>query len=87
MARGATRRGRDICGGILLTGSQNVFTNNASAVRRGDRVAPHGRRIHGAPVVLSGSPNVIINNRPACRRGDVAQCGHRATGSTNVFIN
>lgn len=84
---GATRRGVDICGGILLTGSPNVFTNGSSAVKVGDLVAFHGKKQHSLPRMVSGSPNVFVNGIPACRAGDVAFCGHRATGSNNVFIN
>lgn len=87
MARGATRKSRDVCGGVLISGSSDVFINQAPAVRRGDRIASHGLAAHRSPVIVGGSNNVFINNRPACRRGDPGNCGHRATGSTNVFIN
>lgn len=84
---GATRQGVDICGGLIISGSNNVYTNGAGAVRIGDRVGFHGKKQHSASIMISGSPNVFVNGIPACREGDVAICGHRATGSNNVFIN
>lgn len=79
--------GRDIAGGSLIRGSNNVFVNGKPLVRRGDQVAAHGRGIHSGPVMAVGSDNVFTNNIPTCRAGDIATCGHPAVGSYNVFAN
>ncbi len=83
---GATRKGLDTAGGVLIGGSPNVFTNGASNVRVGDAVAGHGKSPHSSPRMVSGSSSIFINGISACRRGDRASCGHRATGSSNVFF-
>lgn len=87
MARGAVRKKRDICGGVVLQGSRDVFVNGKGASRKGDRIGDHGYSPHSAPRILKGSSNVFINNRKAARRRDPGSCGHRCTGSRNVFIN
>jgi uncharacterized Zn-binding protein involved in type VI secretion len=83
---GITRKGIDAAGGILISGSGDVFANNAEVVRIGDVVAPHGLPPHVVPPMVTGSSNVFTNNIPTCREGDVASCGHQATGSSNVFV-
>jgi uncharacterized Zn-binding protein involved in type VI secretion len=84
---GVVRKGIDAAGGALLTGSPNVFVNNAPAVCVGASVAPHGKSPHSSAVMVSGSKNVFINNKPVCRAGDLANCGHKASGSSNVNVN
>ena len=68
------------------SGSNNVFVNNQSAVRTGDRTAC------GDPAI-GGSTTVFINNRAVHRIGD-ATGGHGEwrpnaadTGSSNVIAN
>lgn len=84
---GVSRAGLDVAGSTIVSGSGNVFTNNAPTARIGDPVAGHGKAPHSGPVMASGSPNVFANNIPVCRAGDIATCGHPATGSPNVFAN
>lgn len=79
--------GRDVAGGAIISGSQNVYANNYVVARRGDRVAPHGRNQHRAAVMAGFSPNVFANGINVCRAGDPASCGHSASGSNNVFVN
>ena len=79
--------GRDIAGGALIRGSNDVFVNGKPLVRIGDNVAAHGRGVHSSPVMVSGSGNVFANNISICRAGDIANCGHPAVGSYNVFAN
>lgn len=83
---GATRKSIDVAGGKLLTGSNNVFTNNQSQVRVGDKVEGHGKGAHGGPSMAKGSTTVFVNNKAAVRAGDKATCDHPASGSSNVFI-
>jgi len=76
----------DTAGGRLVQGSPNVFVNGQPAVRLHDKVAGHGTGEHGGPVMASGSHTVIVNGLPLCREHvDYATCGHRATGSPDVF--
>lgn len=82
---GVTRKGIDKAGGVLITGSADVFVNGASAVRIGDKVASHGKSPHDSPVMVTGSGSVFVNGIPVCRAGDKASCGHTSSGSDNVF--
>lgn len=52
------------CGGVIITGSENVFIENLPAARFGDFVSCKRRR------VMEGSHNVYINNKVAARYGD-----------------
>jgi uncharacterized Zn-binding protein involved in type VI secretion len=82
---GITRKATDKAGGVLITGSANVFVNGADAVRIGDKVARHGSSPHDSPDMVTGSDSVFVNGTPVCRAGDKASCGHIATGSDNVI--
>lgn len=79
--------GQDSAGGAIIQGSPNVFADNKPVVRIGDAVQGHGKGEHAGPVMAEGSPNVFTNNIPTCRQGDAATCGHRSTGSGDVFVN
>ena len=85
--RGITRKNKDHAGGLLITGSPTVFANDHPVVRLLDRVAPHGKRRHRSAYIITTSPDVYVNNIKTCRQGDLANCGHIATGSSNVFVN
>lgn len=82
---GAVRAGVDSAGGIVLSGSPNVFINGAQAGRVGDAVQGHGNGEHAGPTLATGSPNVFVNGIPLCRAGDSATCGHVASGSPDVL--
>lgn len=79
--------GTDVTGGRNIQGSPTVFANNKPVVRVGDFIQPHGTGAHAGPRMVQGSSNVFTNNIRTCRRGDSANCGHRASGSSNVFVN
>lgn len=82
---GIVRKGIDtVSGGLLLTGSPDVFIEGVPACRIGDAVDSHGS--HYNVTMVQGDPNVIINGIPACAAGHMASCGHSATGSPNVII-
>jgi uncharacterized Zn-binding protein involved in type VI secretion len=83
---GAVRQKIDNAGGALLQGSPNVFVNGFPLVRKGDRVSPHGKGKHSNPVMEQGSSTVFCNGKKVCRKGDLATCGHKASGSSNVFV-
>jgi uncharacterized Zn-binding protein involved in type VI secretion len=84
---GVTRQGVDVAGGVLASGSKNVYVNGAPAVRLNDSVAGHGRSPHTAPVMIGSSGNVFVNGIGVVRAGDPASCGHSASGSGNVIAN
>jgi uncharacterized Zn-binding protein involved in type VI secretion len=77
----------DVAGGVISSGSGNVFADNAPVARIGDSVAGHGRSPHIAPTLVGGSGNVFANGIPVSRAGDSASCGHPSSGSGNVFAN
>lgn len=85
MSSGVARAGVDVAGGVILTGSTDVFVNGAPAARVGDSVEGHGNGEHGGPVMSTGSTTVFVNGIPLSRQGDVATCGDSSTGSENVF--
>lgn len=73
-------------GGVIVTGSGDVYINGISAARLGDGVVcslpvPH------ASVIACGSGSVFINSLAAARLGDLAGCGAPiCTGSGDVLI-
>lgn len=78
------RKDIDYAGGLIVTGSPNVFVNGASVVRISDTVAPHGD--HSTAVMVTGSSKVFVNGLGICRVGDQASCGDYGTGgSPNTF--
>lgn len=83
---GATRKQIDSAGGRLIQGSPNVFVNGQPLVRKNDKVMSHGRQKHSQPYMIEGSSTVFCNGKPVCREGHLASCGHKATGSSDVFI-
>ena len=83
---GVARVGVDSAGGIITGGGQStVYINGALAAVLGDGVAPHGSPPHNAAVMVEASGTVFAAGIPVCRAGDAASCGHRATGSGDVF--
>jgi len=73
-------------GGVLCSGSGNVYINGQPAAMAGASVAPCAIG-HGAAPVASGSGTVFINGMPAARLGDVTGCGAVVVcGSPSVFI-
>jgi uncharacterized Zn-binding protein involved in type VI secretion len=81
---GIVRKSIDKAGGPLKTASGDVFVNNEGAVRVDDLVASHGKKKHKGPKMIQGSSTVFINNKPVSRAGDKAECGHPASGSSDV---
>lgn len=83
---GASRLGLDSAGGLVLTGSDNVFINGSPSARIGDTIEGHGNGEHSNPVIVTGSSTVFVNGIPMSKAGDVASCGDALTGSDNVFV-
>ncbi|WON77491.1 PAAR domain-containing protein [Serratia sp. UGAL515B_01] len=72
-------------GGVIATGSHNVFINNLPAAIAGKSAIPCP--LHGGAALATGSCSVFINSLPAGRVGDVSGCGGAVVcGSPNVFI-
>ncbi|WP_130832943.1 PAAR domain-containing protein [[Erwinia] mediterraneensis] len=86
MSQKAARVGDAIChGGVVTTGSGDVFINGAPAAIAGASSACCGLG-HGTTAVVSGSASVFINGAAAARCGDMLGCGSViVTGSANVF--
>lgn len=84
---GITRKNADTAGGRVTSGSSNVFVNGNAAARIGDSIAPHGDSPHNNARMEEGSSTVFVNGIAVCRTGDSATCGHKSTGSSNVFAN
>ena len=89
---GAARATLDkvVGGGLILSGSPNVFIDGMPAVRVGDPVAPHrSSPPHtNSPKIAQGSPTVFCNGLPLSRLGDMANCKDIITGGSNdVFID
>ena len=73
-------------GGIMSTGSEDVYINGVPALIAGISVAPCAIG-HGAAPVATGSGAVFINGFPVARLGDLTGCGAViVTGSDNVYI-
>lgn len=76
--------------GPAITGSSNVFINNLSALRVGDKGIHSKCCGSNTWKCIKGSPTVFINGIPAVRVGDTTQhCGGKGkiiTGSDNVNI-
>ncbi|NDJ56627.1 hypothetical protein GWD52_06365 [Enterobacteriaceae bacterium 4M9] len=86
MGRPAARLFDITChGGIIVTGSCNVFTNKRPAAVVGISLAVCC--LHGIAPVVTGSGSVFINNLPAARFADLTGCcALIISGSGNVFI-
>lgn len=85
MSSGIARFAQDSAGGLLISGSTNVFVNGSGACRIGDVIQSHGDSPHTTSLVVTGSNTVFVNGIPVSRFGDVSSCGHQLTGSLNVF--
>ncbi len=73
-----------------IQGSNNVFIESLSALRKGDAVAPHTKpkRAPHPRKVAGGSPDVFVNGRPIARVGDSIDCGGKMiAGSGTVFVD
>lgn len=85
---GIARDGVDAAGGTIVGGGNNtVYVNGALATVLGDAVTPHPPvPPHTvSPYMVGASSTVFVNGIRVCRAGDAANCGHPASGSSNVF--
>ena len=87
MATGAARCLQDKAGDKLLqTYTNNVLVTNNEVAVLGTKVKPHGPGIHSRAKMMECSSSVFSGGLGIVRQGDKAQCGHKTTGSENVFI-
>ena len=87
MASGAARCLQDKAGDMLLqTYTNNVLVNNNEVAVLGTKVKPHGPGRHSRAKMMECSSSVFSGGLGIVRQGDKAQCGHKTTGSGNVFI-
>jgi uncharacterized Zn-binding protein involved in type VI secretion len=84
---GVLRATEDYCGGLISTGSPNVFINGKPVVRIGDQVAYYGPGSESSAVMATGSSTFFVNGKPVCRVGDLNTAGTPATGGApfNVY--
>jgi uncharacterized Zn-binding protein involved in type VI secretion len=72
-------------GGAIVTGSEDVLTNNLGTARVGDTYACP---IHGSNAIVTGSPDTFANDQPVARVGDQTACGAVIiSGSPDTFAN
>jgi len=87
MASGAARCLQDKAEGLLLqTYTSNVFVNNKEVAVLGTKVKSHGDNPHSNAKMVESSNTVFSGGRGIVREGNKASCGHKTTGSGNVFI-
>ena len=80
--------GQDKAGGIHLGGGQTFVTVGGSlVVLLGDKVTPHGKKKHMAPVMVQGTSWYRINGIPVVHAGHEATCGHVSSGRPWYRIN
>ncbi len=81
------RKGKDVAGGLIVSGRTSVIVNNTPIACEGDTIAPHspGTKHNGA-VIVGHTKKVVAENQNVAREGDPASCGHLITpGASNVF--
>lgn len=83
---GASRKGIDEAGGVLLEGDETVLVNGAAFAFDGVSVARHGDAPHSSPTMIASTGSVFVGGIPVIREGDSATCGHTVSGSDNVFV-
>lgn len=78
----------DQCGGVIITGSSDVFIDGLPAAVVGSQISPHpyGDSTHNA-TILTGSGSVFINGIQAAQMGSLATCSvhNVTTSSPTVF--
>lgn len=84
--KGASRKSVDLAGGVILTGSSNVFIEGVPIALNNATVQSHGNSPHNFAVVAATTTKVFVNNIPVIRQGDRASCAHRASGSKKVYV-
>jgi uncharacterized Zn-binding protein involved in type VI secretion len=79
--------GQDSAGGVITGPGAPAWTWNGKPISLlGDGVAGHGVGAHAGPAIVTASPWMTINGVPVTRVGSVANCGHGATGSSDMDI-
>lgn len=72
-------------GGVVVTGSPDVYVNGLKVARVGDIYACP---IHGANPIVSGSPDTYANDSNVARVGDTTACGATLVdGSPDTYCN
>lgn len=84
---GIVRKDTDSAGGKEIGGlAPTVFADGMMVIVLGDKVAGHGPGKHGGPVMAEASSTVFAHGIGVCRAGDHANCGHPASGSSDVIV-
>ncbi len=83
---GISRVGVDAAGATIVGNlAPTVFVNGSPIVVQGAAIVGHGEHAHAGPHMQGHSFIVFANGIGVCRTGDYANCGHTATGSSDVF--
>jgi len=84
--KNVSRVNADTAGGTIIEAlAPSVFVNGYPIAVLHCKVQGHGPGVHAGPVMAESSATVFAEGIPVCRAGDAASCGHKATGSPNVF--
>lgn len=83
-------RDNDTAAGDLVPSQSTVYANGEKVIVHGNSVVPHPPcpvvPVHCAATMIAGSKNVYIGGIRVVNAGDSATCGHKSTGSGNVFV-
>jgi uncharacterized Zn-binding protein involved in type VI secretion len=83
-------RDNDTAVGDLIPSQKTVYANSNKVIVNGNSVVSHPPcatvPIHCSATMIAGSKNVFIGGIAVVNAGDSATCGHKSTGSNNVFV-
>ena len=83
-------RDNDTAEGDLIPSQNTVYANSNKVIVNGNSVASHPPcatdSVHCDATMSAGSKNVFIGGIAVVNAGDKASCGHKSTGSNNVFV-
>lgn len=72
-------------GGVIITASDDVFTNSIGTARVGDI---YGCPIHGPNPIVTGSDDTFTNDRRTAHVGSLTACGAVIVdGSPDTWVN
>lgn len=84
---GAARTSVDSAGGLITSGSDNVFVDGSKLARVDDTIQSHGIGAHSSATIKTGSTGVFCNFKAVARQGDPATCGDViSSGSGDVIV-
>jgi uncharacterized Zn-binding protein involved in type VI secretion len=70
-------------GGLIISGSDNVYAENKPVARVGDLVRC---RRHGVKLIISGADSVRTNGKVTGMNGSICSCGALVLSSGSVYV-